>query len=327
MQTMKKSLTGALIGMTLISCGRDSDSRVLEASINPTSSEYEQLAASQKEEVLWSDILKSEYTNLPRWTGFEAIRIVALALDPIRGMVRDFFNVTFDHRSDVLPEGRKKGIHTYGSVAKVKFVANSEAYTGLYAGADHGLLRISLAAKPLPIPRLTVPGLALKFLVDGKQSMNIFAMPSLDGIPSYNIFSATYRTQIENPKNPLLMILANAFGTASKDPTKINVFYLGMMAQNGLQVEQPNSFDRLHLTPDPAIAKRFSDSPHEFRNDLAAIEAGTRLFNVVGFKKEDPSKEYIVGHISTESRFVSSKFGDEKLFFRHQRYEDSANKE
>ena len=98
MRKIKRSITGVLIGITLLSSGRLSQSHVTEAPINPASTEYDELPALGKKETLWSAILKSEYTNLPHWSGFEAIRIVALALDPIRSMVRDFFNVSFDHR-------------------------------------------------------------------------------------------------------------------------------------------------------------------------------------------------------------------------------------
>ena len=71
---------------------------------------------------------------------------------------------------------RNKYIHSVGSVAKVKFVSanNTEGYTGIFEGADHGYVRISGAAEPDTSKTTAAeangnfrPGSAFKFLRDG----------------------------------------------------------------------------------------------------------------------------------------------------------------
>lgn len=85
---------------------------------------------------------------------------------------------------------RKKLIHSVGSVAQVKFVPtdNKEGYTGLFNGADHGLIRLSIAAKPKynkPTPEGAevnfIPGFGLKLFKDGLPSSNVVAMYAVDG--------------------------------------------------------------------------------------------------------------------------------------------------
>jgi hypothetical protein len=55
---------------------------------------------------------------------------------------------------DAMPNGvlwgtRTKYIHTVGTVGKVKFVSDgNNDYTGIFKGADHGLIRLSSAAQP-----------------------------------------------------------------------------------------------------------------------------------------------------------------------------------
>jgi hypothetical protein len=45
---------------------------------------------------------------------------------------------------------RFKYIHTVGDIASFKFVPtnNSEGYTGIFEGSDHGIIRLSAAAHP-----------------------------------------------------------------------------------------------------------------------------------------------------------------------------------
>ena len=54
------------------------------------------------------------------------------------------------------------------------------------------------------------------------------------------------------------------------------------------------------------------------------IPAGTTLFDVFAMAepKELGGKEQLIGHIVTTSKMVTSTYGDTRLFFRHQRFEE-----
>ena len=101
--------------------------------------EYESWTAAKKQAFLWENrILKSKYDVLPP---LEKIDVVGLFLTVLQKKM--------DRRSDEAPVDWKKAIHAHGSVAKVKFVPTPETpFTGLFKGAEHGLLRLSVTGNP-----------------------------------------------------------------------------------------------------------------------------------------------------------------------------------
>lgn len=158
----------ALTSLGMASCRRQS------ASTLPPN--YEALGGGEKEEILWSQIQRSEYSldELPtrNWNPITSLNLL-----------RPSFNAksfTWDH--DEIMKGRPpRLIHTYGSVAKVELqISQDSPYTGCFApGYQHiGLARFSLARQDYSN---YIPGFALKFLNDGHTSSNIIAMYSVDG--------------------------------------------------------------------------------------------------------------------------------------------------
>jgi len=68
-------------------------------------------------------------------------------------MFAESMNPTFDTAGDLMPHGlfgkRVKYIHSVGVVGKVAFKANeASTYSGIFKGADHGLIRMSAAIAP-----------------------------------------------------------------------------------------------------------------------------------------------------------------------------------
>ena len=113
---------------------------------------------------------------------------------------------TFRHRGDELPRDpfgeRKKLIHSVGVVGKVKFISDgNHPYTGIFKGADYGVIRLSTMYKPSPTQPM-VPGFGLKFLRSGQESANIVAMgrsTGWGGQPGdWNFFSRTQSNHIVN---------------------------------------------------------------------------------------------------------------------------------
>ena len=54
-------------------------------------------------------------------------------------------------------------------------------FTGMFEGADTGLIRLSVAAPVDKKGPLMIPSLAIKLLRDQYDSANVVAMPSMDG--------------------------------------------------------------------------------------------------------------------------------------------------
>ena len=102
-------------------------------------------------------------------------------MDPSLNWVGDTFKNSYFMRQKIL--------HTVGCVAQVKFVPveHNEGYTGIFEGADYGLMRLSSALFPNTANKQSArgsdfaPGMALKFLRDGQPSCNLVAMFSVEG--------------------------------------------------------------------------------------------------------------------------------------------------
>ena len=285
---------------------------------------YEDWERCKKRDHLWNElILPSSYS------AFEPV----VAANP--GL--PFFNMSFtmDNRSDELPVSRPKAIHRSGSVAQVAFVSEpGSPLTGLWKGSDCGLVRLSLATKQ---EDTTVPGAAFKMFVDGAPSENFVAMHDLDGQSDYNFFAKTFSNVIAPPKSFLLKIIAKAFERASPFPAGVYLQDISAVQQNGAGESAPVFPYRIFLDANPTFAS-FQNAAHDFRSDLATIPEGTLLYTVHAVIPENPSdddaaniwssvssdayraKAVKVGSFVTVSKFVASRWADEKLFFKHQRF-------
>ena len=81
--------------------------------------------------------------------------------------------------------------------------------------------------------------------------------------------------------------------------------------------EEARPIDRSAL---PQVADLYA--PHmaaDCRTALRSIPAGTVLWQLWA-KESEAAPEQLIGRIVSESAFVPSKYGDEKLFFQHQRH-------
>jgi hypothetical protein len=277
---------------------------------------YEQATAAEKARILWEKTKETAYEELPKWSGIEILPLIPKILIPIKFIARRYMQVTVSLVSDYFPAGRSKVIHAYGAVCPVKFVSsNAHDYTGVFTGIEHGLIRLSLAKKP--DGTTTIPGAAIKFLLDGAPSVNFMAMASLSGQPSYNFFKMDFSNVVAPPDNFILKILANAFATVSKDPTKVDVSDLFRVLPNGEKVPLPKVASKLRLIPNRELLT-FADAAHDVREDQLNIPIDSKLYDIYA---ADDVTETLLGSIVTTNKFVCSKFGDEQLFFRHQRFD------
>jgi hypothetical protein len=291
----------------------------------PLPADYESWGASDKQNFLWERILKSKYDNLPP---LQRINVIGLFLTALR--------LKMERLADEAPSNWHKAIHAHASVAKVKFIPTATTpFTGLFKGADYGLIRLSLTGDPAD--RGFAPGLALKLFVDGHSSANVSALVSLTGQSNNYHFFANEMSNIVPVVNEFGPRLINLiFSRVTRYPTKLYLQDFGAIEQNGSQENSPYYPYQIFLVPNGNLI--FSETPHDFRQDLATISPGTRLFSV---EAVDPGKigdteaqgdtqsidqpgyrdkAQLIGYIETTSEFIASYYGDSQLFFRHQRF-------
>ncbi|MGB5635321.1 MAG: hypothetical protein WBM44_18165 [Waterburya sp.] len=284
--------------------------------------DYSTWSGQQKQDFLWHKrIVPSIYAQEPPLTKVDILGLIVTRL-----------KIKMDRLTDEAPEKWKKAIHAHGSVAKIKFIANADCpFTGLFQGADYGFLRASLTGDPSAGD--FAPGLGVKFLVDGQDSGNFSALVSLEGQGQNYNFLAHEFSNIVPVVNKLRPKIANLiFRRVTRYPTKISLKNLATIDQLGNRVEAPYYPEQIFLVPTAQI--QFAESPpHDFRDDLATIPSGTVLFDLYGVEpKEGENRvtnlaEYRqqavqIGQIETTSKFVTSDYGDRRLFFRHQRFHD-----
>ncbi|HEY9670738.1 MAG TPA: hypothetical protein V6D11_04790 [Waterburya sp.] len=295
--------------------------------LNPLPTEYESWPAAEKQDFLWNQrILQSKYDQLPP---LEKIDVIGLFLTILK--------IKMDRLSDEAPLRWKKAIHAHGSVAKVKLVPTPDTpFTGLFKGADYGLLRLSLTGDPAA--RGFAPGLALKLFVDGKPSENVSALVSLSGQgKNYNFFAHELSNIVPEEKSMGPKLINLIFRRTSKYPRRLYLQGFGELDQKGHKESVPYYPYQIFLVPNPKV--QFAASPpHDFRHDLVTISSGTSLFSVYGVAPnhvgDDTTVDAVdaieqpgyrqhaqcIGSIETTSEFVSSFYGDSRLFFRHQRF-------
>merc|ERR1712066_707933 len=97
------------------------------------------------------------------------------------------------------------------------------AYTGLFQGAEYGIIRLSSAKAPDSSG--VTPGMGVKLFRDGRPSANFVAMYSLDGQPcsDSNFFAHDWHNHIGTTNNFGLKLIADKFWQASYCPLKVGI--------------------------------------------------------------------------------------------------------
>ena len=136
------------------------------------------------------------------------------------GVLIEGMKETFDTPGDDMPcywDGcRNKDIHSVGVISKVKLeVAPGQPFSGIFKGADFGLVRHSTAAPYSSSDSNIKPGLGLKFLRDGVDSANLVSMFSVDGQNSWDFFANDWSNHIPAPQSKALIPLGIKFHTAT----------------------------------------------------------------------------------------------------------------
>lgn len=109
-------------------------------------------------------------------------------------------NGSFCNNGDEMRKTRLKTTHTQGVIGKVRWevVDNDMGYTGIYEnGSNHAILRLSQTTNLIDSSPGLFPSMAIKFLISGQRSANLFAMPNFTGTESWDFFSETLKSRVE----------------------------------------------------------------------------------------------------------------------------------
>jgi len=234
--------------------------------------------------------------------------------------------------SDENALGRIKYIHSVSKSAKVRFNFESNPYTGLFAEKSCiGIMRASSATPPTTSN--TAPGIGVKIFRDKVPSANFMAMWSLFGQDNdINFFSHYFSNHVDDlPKfmtGAAWLQLKALIAKFKGYDDKVNMVGLSDLAKyksDGTSESSPKAPFAIVLKPNPNLKQMCQNAPLEGENFgcFSKIAKGTLLYNIYyvdgPVKKSDvtPSTLKKLGTMTSDSEFVSSKFMDETVQFRH----------
>jgi hypothetical protein len=274
-----------------------------------TSPSFQTAGARKKQEILWDFISGLPYGALPSAYISDFTTISRL-------MSRPFLRKAFVQDDDVRPP-RTKSFHTFGTVAKIRFVADgSHPYTGIFASGAVGVMRASLA---VGMPKYS-PAVSFKFLLDGAHpSENLLLHQSLDLQASRDFFERAPTNHTILPvtfPNTLIVKMFRIWLSPISKPIEIQrLDHLAEVTCAGTAVKSPLAPELVYfygadeVRNDPA-------STDDFRSILERVPSGSLVYRIYG-KTTRGDKQIYIGSVSVESSFVASEFGDRILAFKH----------
>jgi len=180
-----------------------------------------------------------------------------------------------------------------------------------------------------------MPSAALKFFVDdtegaNRPSMNLVTQVSFDGITDPYFFAEDFTNHPQRSTNECMMeTMVAKIAEASKFPFSTGTAHFAGYEEDGTFIGKDLTefpFEVI-LKPNRIAFPRSTDTEENFLDffeNWSMMWPDTQelpvLFEVHARRDPDSDTEYL-GEIKLTSELFASEYGDEKLFFKHERYE------
>lgn len=289
------------------------------------SKDYEDFSACEKQSTLWGKAVKTKFEKLPKFNNLGLMQFLAMTFQEL--------SLKTNLQSDVAPKGWKKYLHRRGVLAKVKIVSKeNNPYTGIFSGAECALLRLSITYNPKD-SRPMAPGLALKVLRDGVPSANVSALYTLEGQErDFNFLKNPLSNIVPMGDSIGTKLIHRLFKRVTSYPEQLKLADMGKIDEKGEKIATPKTPIQLFFVPNKNLS--FSSEEHDIREDFLKLKAGQDLYTIYALESLPKSFDYEsyqekdikdlvararpIADIITTSEFISSEFGDEGIFFRHE---------
>jgi len=229
--------------------------------------------------------------------------------------------VTGNVAEDLMPDARKKLIHTVGAIAMAKFVwVNSYDYTGAFKKADNILIRFSTATAASDTEH--TPGLSIKVLRDKVPAGTFIAMYALDGHKGLNFFEKPMMNRVaEDPDLSLkLQMLGKKFLLASKRfAGSLGLSEVAEYNEDGSHVDNVKFPWGIAFQPNPDVSNKMKNN---MNTDLPvaisrALNGDECLYKIYAVREPRVVPLQYLGYIKLQSKSHPSAFADRQLFFKH----------
>jgi len=281
--------------------------------------EFEAQTAEQKRLQIWGEVTDPSVVGKSGPTKGDIATVAQILTESMR--------TPFDDQWEVMPKGRTKVIHAQGVHCAFNLSVSSESpFTGiLAAGNQAGIIRMGSAgpAGSAGSSGTIFPGLGIKFLRSGVRSADFVALRTTGPGGAWNFFDSVFANHVAPPS---ALVKLGKFQQASGCIDMVGLSDVCSYTQAGAKVEKPVfPFNILFEPTGKANFSNVKKTDAELLHELSSIKAGTDIFNVYTYaspKAEKAGEKVLLGKLSTTSPCYQSLFGDEHLFFRHQRMEE-----
>ena len=300
---------------------------------------YQALSAAEKHEIVWS-LIEATKGKIGEGTTGMAMATSAFV---------ESHDFTMEHYGDEIQEGRRKFIHQTGLIAQARLDTTgyeSHPFTGLFRGAEHCLVRCSLAkrhSQGTSALKNNTPGIAVKVFRDGCHSGNMVAMYGVDGQHSWNFFRYPMTTAVGEATSFKTDLLGKKFALAGMFPGRngMSDFASRGAPKDHTYGDATNFPYVVEYHPPQELSERFGDEMTDemmqnnsdilaghkhMKSEMSTLSPGDVLFMVKVFanpwEKENGAQPMTIGRIILKTNFVESSYSDDHLFFKHQRYEE-----
>lgn len=287
--------------------------------------DYESYTAQKKMDYLWKKI--NEDHSMGSFPGF--LGQMKLANPEIIGGLS--LMTPGERVSDQFEEGRIKAIHSVGMIAKGKLDWDKDAIkklglTGGFTESPDLLMRFSSGTVP---SSGIVPNFVMKHLRNGVPSGNLFAGHGLKPQTDPSFFLNTLASHVPNrhggfSKEGLEAAMINVVFTKGPEYHGITgASEFAHYTSDGKEAKPIKAPFTMVYNPTPEIQKQCKGKSLDGDNFgcLKDIKEGTVLYTVwcVMEPKATVTQAdvHYIGQLKTVSKFVTSKFADEQLHFKH----------
>lgn len=235
----------------------------------------------------------------------------------------------FTNSTDELDDGRRKLLHPYGSLVQLAYTRAEQndacniEYTGLWSEDSlTALARLGWGQDPKAIGY--VPGIALKFFIPGRESINLHLIHSLEGDPDApNFFGQSLTNVLPDVQSKAIKLVIEYFRHYADSPLRLRLEHAAGVYSDGTTLDPAESFAPYRVVLEPSQtafylygAELDADRKVDFRDALQAIPPGTVLYEVFAYDHDGGCKQHL-GTLTTKTEFRASQWGDERLYFQH----------
>lgn len=288
---------------------------------------YEQKTAQEKRDFIWGKALADNGQPAVFPSDVSSVGLIT----PVAQGGLDLAPVGNNESDENAPD-RVKYIHSVAKSAKIIFKFEANPFTGAFAETTCiGVMRASSATKP--IPSQTAPGISVKIFRDKVPSGNFVAMWDLFGQDNdTNFFSHPFSNHVNalpsyqfGAQYLQLKILVNKFSGYDVRTNMVGLSDLAKFKNDGTAVASPKAPFALVFKPNPSLTTFCRDAPLIGENFgcFQQIAKGTLLYTIY-YVEEPVAKSDVTGStlklqgtMTSDSGFISSKFMDQTVQFRH----------